>query len=673
MAGKGGQDPNLRELVLTGPFKGMSPDSSNWYIGPPGYFISSENVDYLKGEVATRAGSSYVLNESDLDTIAGSITIGQGSALGSIYPPNFKKTIGATTYTQKALADGLMVRQGEPGFLYGEYGTWYSKLSGDSSTMYSLRFPKDSATYWLKTNLGFGFAYYSPSTTVNTAAKTVTWVSGDDFTDVCPLGMYFATETNKGTTSEWYRVLNATATTMTLDRDVTAGENGVAFHLIPVLSGKNMISTGIASPGTKIGKYATATYIPPIGGWYVGGWLHGGLIYVNGTSSSSSTNLVVGRKNNKTAYSVRASAYYNNRLVLACPQSLTYTSAWTLDNHPSRIVYSKNGDYFNLNPTDGIGAGAFDSDLGKVIDLFVMRDTLYGLCLYGIIAIQKTGNSTMPFRQQTVLRTNTITDTRAEVVDESFAIVSTLAGPKKFDGTSLQDMSPGVDEIFRGHVVDFVRYDPFRKRVFFWVSQIGVSFPSTAKNIYVYDFTSSAWSKWIYTDPTGTNAAPERDANAWCSFSSAEEQDEELVAWTTMGDTINASASPYGLVSYARSKCSDSTTVIPMAFQTAVLDADKSRDIRTATRIRVTVAKPITAQYTIYADIYTDGGTAPALTIALDQPSLTGSAIQHLYKTFAGVSGQQWSVKIRVSSNAERARVYQVALSFVDRQEKKPN
>jgi hypothetical protein len=696
MAGKGGIDANLQEVILTGPFKGMQPDTSTWYMGPPGYTAWSQNLDYLRGELKTRSGSSSDLT---FDTLV------SAPVLGNQAPFDTRPwTVNTNPYYN--IADGFNFRQGEPGYFYGKYNIWssYYRPAGATSTgvkylSFPIKFAGDG-NYFDKTGgtttIEYNYALFKDVSPAGVARTVVTsnvsnivgWNGSADFTRVCPIGMLFCAAADVGTPSNWRLVIGASTTNLYLSENAAsthAGPGGTEYYLIPALSGKWMdlyggtftpSSGGV--PTTQVpdaGRYNCTTYIPAIGGVFVGGWLHGGLIYLNGTWAGTGK-VTVGLDNNHTGYFTKACAYYNNRLVMACPQSAVYTSAaggsWQLETHPARIVYSKNGTFWDINPTNGIGAGFFESDLGQINDLFVLRDTLYGLSQSGIIAIQKTGNSTMPFRQQTVLRTNTLTDTQAAVVEESYAVISTLTGPMKFDGSSLQPLAPGVDEIFRGLTVNWIRYDFVRKRLFFNTSN------SLISSLFLcYDLVSQTWTTWLTVNSLGTNSTNAKiiDATGWCSMQSPTvgEQDEEFVMLAA--EDPAGTAQKGGAVVFKRTLSTDSASPLVWYTTTAVIDSSKSRDTRSATKIRVTyeVTSTTPTAYTpITVTLYTDGGTTPVYTGTLETAGGTVGAIVDGYLSFAPITGTHWTLKIGGSNNI-KVDIFQIALYFEERQEKRPN
>lgn len=635
---RGGNDPVRQEVVLGGPFAGFSADSANWFKTQGGILQDAENVDFLKGQMISRPGYTLTYSTANFTALALSNANAEARYSDTQTPRRFLYTPG---YYPLLAARFNMY-----------FGLSTNKL-GQFPTQSVINGPVRYAVAYLLADLNA-----SGATSANGAGGGApNFDLSKEYYVGAKIHMTDGTDVDGGGAAIWHTVTSQSSSTLTISPawPMATPHKSNAYIVFPIqFSDTNFFWPG---EGGIVPIPATEYYVFPCGE-------SGAVLLDNSTGTPAFSQLQ--NAADPTKYLCRAAAYYNARVLLATPAS-EYVSGgvWTAASHKGRIAYSASG-----SPRDfsGLGSGVFDLEIGDVFDLFVMRDTLYAVGENGIASIQKTGNSYMPFRAQTILQSPMFSFSRAAVVDGAYAVIRTPGGLVRFDGGAITPMGEGSQEIFRSAATTYntasvtwkslVAYDPSRKRVLAPYNVAGSSGSiTTPAKVLVVDTTTGGVTR--FSPASSSIWANIYDMAYFQSEAAALQEDEYIV----LADT--------GLVTAARSTTSDGGSAIAWYGTSPVLDAQTSRDNKSCDRIRLTYEDWAASTTTVQVDLYVDGGTSAAVTKTVNIGGSGGKATKTAYITFPAVTGQQWCVKLS-GSNTTKVVINQVALYFVARQEAKP-
>lgn len=637
---RGGPDPVRQEVVLGGPFKGFDGDSANWYKSQGGVLQDAENVDFLKGQIRTRSGFTI------------------GTTAGEFLALPLSNSNAEHRYPDPMSPRGVRT-------IPGEYVLGWSRFNYYRHTAVSVlqQFPAGGPVLLAAATQRYAVAYM-PGFTDYTAANTATGTGDIYFSRQWLVGSYMhqtgGADQDGGGNKLWHLITSQTGggTFGTASFSTAAAFPSFGVNTVFILPLQWNDNSGLTPGESGIAHIPSTTqYVFPCG--------ETGPVLLDISATPPAQQLQ--RALDPIKYLCRVGVYYNNRVVLASHRSMSVVAGvWTTTDHPGRIAYSMSGFPQNFS---GIGGGIFDLEIGDVFDLFVMRDICYAVGLEGIAAIQKTGNSNMPFRAQTIVQGPRFSYGRAAVVDGAYAILRTPGGPVKFDGGSVSSMSEGLDELFRASATTHnagsitwksqALYEPARSRVFIpYHPATGLTTFSTPAKLAVID-----------TKTQGVTRVAPAGAATWSyiytmQYYQTEQNGEQDVELVLMCDT--------GLVYMQRGAVTDGGVNIAWSATSPVLDTQTSRDMKSCDRIRITYEDWYSGTNNITVSLYVDGGVTAIRTATVSLVGTNSRATKTANATFAPVIGQQWCVKISGSSSA-KVVINQVALSFVARQEAKPD
>lgn len=632
----GGSGPAHTEIVLSGPFKGQDKDVASWFTGGSGTLDEAINVDFRKGQFTDRPGWATVYSMNSMLGQTPTSTTGTTSAYETSTVPKTMSVAGL----------------GAPVLLLADYNLYSSYVSG-LSTPLPVSWPQDGSLVNFKAfapSIQYSYANFRTNGTGAIVSAFAPNAGYDLWKSRYCVGCYLNVDP---ATESYQKVTSQTATQLLFAYGAFTAVNtsfATATLSLPV-------ATNWVVSNASVSRYTNVVIpVPPADRYYVCGPYGGAVLSYDPTSTPADAFWQEDATTNTTQYRAKNGAFYSNRVIIATDESATYSTsavAWTANSHPGRFAYSGNGDFYDFAATS---AGSFDGSLGSVFSMFTMRDVLYAVCERGILSIQKTGNSRLPFRQQAIVESPMFLDAQSVVIDSSYALIPSMTGLVKFDGSSISFVQPGMTEFFRGDYPYRISYDTSRRRAM-------IALSSLTKAVAM-DVDTGGWVQMQLA------ASDDIYEFAPWYYASGGEIDQEYVMLAEQG---------FGVAKRSARLDANQTsgTTKACSVTTPILDTSSSRMRKTCDRIRIAYECTGSQDLSLTWTLYTDGGVTAAKTgtVTLTANASAGVVTQ-AYATFTPVTGQQFNVKLswtNSSSSAPKPFFNEVALSFINRQEARPS
>lgn len=314
--------------------------------------------------------------------------------------------------------------------------------------------------------------------------------------------------------------------------------------------------------------------------------------------------------------------------------------------HPARIAWSAEG---NPRKFDGDalidGNGIADLDIGPVLWMFVMRDTLYCVSQTGIASINETGVIDSPIRLQTLFNNRHFAGwAKPCVISESLAIILGTDDIYAFDGATLTAVTDKISQTYQTLVAGGasrpiptkIFYEQNRGRIFVSrgiFSSNAITPIQRSTHVIVGDVLKNDWTFFDLPPSTGggstwsnspTNASPVQAGRY--------SLDTELMM-NTVGLTDTTSGQKDRVYALRWSFQSDENAAgtlfkIPWHFEFDYFDMDAPRDFKTLSRVRLVSHLSTTASLPLDLTVERDNGDSLAGTIdVLPDPTQFGAAV----------------------------------------------
>jgi hypothetical protein len=345
-----------------------------------------------------------------------------------------------------------------------------------------------------------------------------------------------------------------------------------------------------------------------------------------------------------TAYQANCCAAYARRIFIGTDLSYTDDEVGAApaigpngrvkSHHPARIAWSAEGTYRKFDGDPLIdGNGIADLEIGPVLWMFVMRDTLYCVSQTGIVSINETGIIDAPIRLQTLFNNRHFAPWgKPSVISESLAMIPGTDDLYAFDGATLTAVTGKISQTYQYLVASGssrpmpakIFYEQNRGRVFISrgvFTNTGVLNAPFFDHVIVGDVLKNDWTFFQLPVSTGGGATWSNAATLAAPIQAGRVHLDTELMMNTVGLTDTVTNQKDRVYALRWSRQSDENAAgtlfqIPWHFEFNYFDMDAPRDFKTVSRVRL--VSQLTTVASLPLDLTVERDNGDSLTGTID-------------------------------------------------------